>query len=103
MRLGIEFFDEICLPVEIPVRFASNEDTPFVILFDVRLSIEIAVNIDFGELAPIIVVAPNVRPAVAVLVSFAHASSRVPDLDCRDSHRGHDTQHGHEAGGQMLH
>jgi len=103
LRLRVELFHEIDLTVEVPIGFAPDEDTPLVILLDVGAAVEIAINVDFGELPSIVVATPNVRPTVAVVVLGSQKSSRGPDLYCGDGGAGHDAQEGEAPREHRLH
>ena len=64
----VEFFDQIDAIVEIPVRFAADERPVLVILLDVGSAVEVGVDANFGGLSLIVVLAPDVRPAVAIAI-----------------------------------
>ena len=103
VRLRIELFDEIRLTVEVPVRFATDENAPLVILFDVGATVEIAVNVDSAELSATVVATPSIGATIAVVILCLHLLSNRPDFDCSHGGTGHDAQKRHAPGRQALH
>jgi hypothetical protein len=65
---GVEVLDEIDLIVEVAIGFATDKNAAFVVLANVRHSIEVAVPYNFREAAVFVVYTPNVGLAVAVQV-----------------------------------
>ena len=103
VRLRVELLDEIGLTVEVPIGFATDEDAVLVILFDVGAAVEIAIDVDLGELPSIVVATPDVRPTVAVVVLGSLVSGSGPDFDCGDGGTGHDAQEDQPPSGHVLH
>jgi hypothetical protein len=103
VRLGVELLNEIGLAVEVPIGLATDESAPLVVLLDVRETVEIAVYGDFSQQPSIVVVAPDVRAAVAVSVLRSYVTSGGPDLDGCDSRRGNDAQQSDAPNGQAPH
>lgn len=78
VRRRVEFLDKIDLVVEVAIRLSAYEYTAFVVLVNIRSAIEVGIDGHFGELALMIVHAPDVGPAVAVPILGAGGAGRWP-------------------------
>lgn len=103
MGVRIELLNEICLTIEIPIRFATDENPALVVLRDVGAPIEIGVDLDFGELPPRVEATPDVGTAIAVLIPGSNIASGGPHLDSCDRDAGHGAQQSDEIGREMSH
>jgi len=91
------------LTVEITIRFATNQDTPLVVLLDVGVAIKVRIAIDLGEPALSVVATPDVRAAIAVPIARQHLLMRWPDLDRSDSGERQRAEQRDDPGGERFH
>ena len=103
LRGGIEFFNEIRPPVEVAVRFPANQESPLVVLLNIRETIKIRIAIDLGELPLRVVAAPEIDAAVAILVAGPHVLANWPDLDRGNCDARHDTEQRGDFRGELPH
>ncbi len=80
MRVGIKFLNQIGLAIEISVGLTAYQNAALVILLDVRAPIEIGIDVDLDQLALAVVTTPQIRAAIAVLITGSHVDRR-PHLD----------------------
>jgi len=74
----LELFDEIDLPVEVPIRFAPDQRTLVVVLVDVGAAVKVTVDGHLGENSPLVVLTPHIRSTVAIAIFHADAPSGRP-------------------------
>ncbi len=78
VRRVVELLDEIDAVVEIAIRLPPDQRTAFVVLVNIRATVEVAVDGDFREPPLTIVGQPEIRPAVSVPILRAGEASGWP-------------------------
>jgi hypothetical protein len=85
VRHRVEFFDQVDLAVEVPIRLATDERAvEVVVLLDVGAAVQIAVEGYFSELSRIVARAPGIQPGVCVLRLRRNVPRAQPRLDGHD-------------------
>jgi hypothetical protein len=104
VRTRVKLFDEVSSTVEVPIGFATNQDSALVDLLDVGTAVEVAVDVDFGELASTVVPSPRVGATVAVVIFGLQLYSGRPRLNRSDGGESPDAERrGEPAYPEALH